>query len=168
MRVWEMPRGFTLIEVLIVLSVVCVVALWALPSFVSVSNTAKMARLATELNGLVVMAKSQAVLRRQPLWIHLLTVSGEWALELTDNKKEFQGVVLMRLSGASFSGIKLDTTYSSNQISFDATHGRPKSGRFTFYPSQQPELVLELRTHFRSAIVRVCSPNKTHLGYEVC
>ena len=91
-----------------------------------------MTRLATELNGFVVMAKSLAVMRRQPLWIHLLIVNGSWELELTDSEKEYQGEVLMRLSGSSFSGIEIETTYSSNPISFDATHGRPKSGRFIF------------------------------------
>nr|WP_257713176.1 GspH/FimT family pseudopilin [Vibrio neptunius] len=133
MENWETPRGFTLVETLIVLSLVCVAVSRVIPSFESVSMTTKMTRLATELNGFVVMAKSLAVMRRQPLWIHLSIVNGSWELELTDSEKEYQGEVLMRLSGSSFSGIEIETTYSSNQISFDATHGRPKSGRFIFF-----------------------------------
>ncbi|MER2497428.1 MAG: type II transport protein GspH [Vibrio sp.] len=168
MENWETPRGFTLVETLIVLSLVCVAVSRVIPSFESVSMTTKMTRLATELNGFVVMAKSLAVMRRQPLWIHLLIVNGSWELELTDSEKEYQGEVLMRLSGSSFSGIEIETTYSSNQISFDATHGRPKSGRFIFFPRQRSQMALELRTHFRSAIVRVCSPSSTYLGYEAC
>lgn len=163
-----MPRGFTLLESVVTLSVMSLFLVWAVPNFSSVSETTKMMRLAKELNGFVLMAKSQAILRRQPLWIHLKRSSDSWVLNLTDSENEDNGLVLMRLSGEPFSGIELSTTYSSNQISFDATHGRPKSGRFTFYPKLSSETVLELRTHFRSAIVRVCAPSGITLGYQPC
>ncbi|WFB47518.1 GspH/FimT family pseudopilin [Vibrio coralliilyticus] len=127
-----MPRGFTLLESVVTLSVMSLLLVWAVPNFSSVSDTTKMMRLAKELNGFVLMAKSQAILRRQPLWIHLKRSGDSWTLNLTDSEDEDNGLVLMLLSGEPFSGIELATTYSSNQISFDATHGRPKSGRFTF------------------------------------
>ncbi|PAU37581.1 pilus assembly protein FimT [Vibrio coralliilyticus] len=163
-----MPRGFTLLESVVTLSVMSLLLVWAVPNFSSVSETTKMMRLAKELNSFVLMAKSQAILRRQPLWIHLTRSGDSWTLNLTDSEDEDNGLVLMRLSGEPFTGIELATTYSSNQISFDATHGRPKSGRFTFYPELSSETVLELRTHFRSAIVRVCAPSGTALGYQPC
>lgn len=163
-----MTRGFTLLELVIVIGLISMTLLWAIPSFRSVSETANMTRLASELYGFIVQAKSQARLRRQPLWVHIFQSGQNWELRLTDDQDRTQGRLITKLSGLSFKGISLFSNHSANRISFDASHGRPKSGSLVFYPSLTPELTLELRTHFRSAMVRVCAPNTPHLGYDVC
>nr|WP_289847801.1 GspH/FimT family protein [Vibrio hepatarius] len=127
-----------------------------------------MSQLANELRGFVLLGKSQAILRRQPLWIHFSLTDSSWELSLTDNQDPVQGSVLVNLSGESFKDLTIRSNYSANRISFDATHGRPKSGRLIFHPRGNPHLLLELRTHFRSAIVRVCAPTMARLGFEVC
>ncbi|ERB65186.1 hypothetical protein N779_11565 [Vibrio coralliilyticus OCN008] len=48
-----MPRGFTLLESVVTLSVMSLLLVWAVPNFSSVSDTTKMMRLAKELNGFV-------------------------------------------------------------------------------------------------------------------
>lgn len=163
-----MPRGFTLPELVLVLGLMSLTLLWAIPSFRSVSETTMMIRLASELRGLILLAKSQAILRRQTLWIHVSETDLNWQLKLVDDQEMAHATVLMQLSGQSFQGITLSSNYSANRIRFDASHGRPKSGRLVFYPKSNPELLLELRTHFRSAIVRVCAPDTARLGYDVC
>ncbi|MFY2509543.1 GspH/FimT family pseudopilin [Vibrio pectenicida] len=163
-----MPRGFTLLELAIVIGLISLTLLWAVPSFRSVSDTTKMTRLANELRGFVLLAKSQAILRRQSLWVHFSHTDSSWELSLTDKQDAAQGSVLMSLSGEPFKDLALSSNYSANRISFDATHGRPKSGRLVFHPMANPYLLLELRTHFRSAIVRVCAPRIARLGYGVC
>tara|TARA_Y100001960_G_scaffold165304_1_gene173545 strand:- start:1087 stop:1596 length:510 start_codon:yes stop_codon:yes gene_type:complete len=169
-----MSRGFTLLELLITILVIGTLMVWAVPSFSSMTDTVKMRRLAKELNGFVLMAKSEAVMRRERLWVHLIMSGssdsrGDWRLELTNSDLDGAGTLYSTLSGRAFDGISISTTYTSQQISFDETHGRPKLGRFTFYPENSPSSALNLRTYYRSAIVRVCSPSsRAYLDYEKC
>ncbi|WP_159653818.1 GspH/FimT family pseudopilin [Vibrio atypicus] len=169
-----MSRGFTLLELLITILVIGALMVWAVPSYSSVSEKIKMERLAKELSGFVLMAKSEAVMRRERLWIHIVmsgatNSSGDWSLELTDRDTQGVGNRLLHLSGKPFDGITLSNTYTSDQISFDETHGRPKSGRISFHPINASTDLLEMRTYHRSAIVRVCSPNSAlYLNYERC
>ncbi|KGY09222.1 MULTISPECIES: GspH/FimT family pseudopilin [Vibrio] len=169
-----MSRGFTLLELLVSIAVLGTLMVWALPNYSDMTDTVKMRRLAKELNGFVLMAKSEAVLRRERLWVHLIMSgasdsNGDWRLELTNSDVNGAGDVYSALSGVPFEGVTLSTTYTSNQISFDETHGRPKAGRFTFHPKSSPSSALDLRTYHRSAIVRVCSPSaNTYLSYEKC
>ena len=169
-----MSRGFTLLELLIAMLVIGLLMIQVLPSMRAVTDRIKMERLAKELSGFVLYAKSEAVLRRERLWIHLVisgasNSSGEWYLELTNNPTQGQGATYAVLSGSSYAHLTLSANYTSNKISFDETHGRPKGGRFTFYPRYSPSAALNVRTFHRSGIVRVCSLNSlTYLGYERC
>uniref|UniRef100_UPI000680DCB8 GspH/FimT family pseudopilin n=2 Tax=Vibrionaceae TaxID=641 RepID=UPI000680DCB8 len=128
-----MPRGFTLLELLITIAVLSVLLTAAAPSFQNVFETNKMQRLANELHGFVIQGKSEAVLRRERLWAHLImsggsSSDGNWRIELTDNSSEGAGTVLFSFSGAPYKGIVVTPSYASDQISFDEVHGRPSSG----------------------------------------
>lgn len=102
-----MTRGFTLLELAIVIGLISMTLLWAIPSFRSVSETAQMTRLASELYGFIVQAKSQAKLRRQLLWVHIFQSGQNWELRLTDDKDRTQGRLITKLSGLSFKGTSL-------------------------------------------------------------
>ncbi|MFA0231863.1 Tfp pilus assembly protein FimT/FimU, partial [Vibrio sp. 10N.261.45.A7] len=65
-----MTRGFTLLELLVTVSVLSILIATAAPSFSSVTETVKMQRLAGELNGFLIQAKSESVKRNQDLWVH--------------------------------------------------------------------------------------------------
>lgn len=175
MGIWEMTRGFTLLELLITVAVVSLLMVWAVPSYTNISDSAKMQRLAKELSGFAFNAKSEAVLRRQYLWVHFINISGgnsagDWSIELTDSDTEGLGDKLQVLSGEPFKGITIyNESYSSDQISFDNTHGSPKSGTLSFYLVNDNGKQLNLKTHNRSGIIRICSPNSSELyGYEAC
>ncbi len=169
-----MTRGFTLLELLITLAIMGALLAWVAPSFSTLSTTSKMQRLASELQGFVTLGKSEAILKRRPLWGHFIASGasdsqGNWRLELTDSDTEGSGNVLFQLSGKPFDGLTVGVTYTSEQISFDETHGRPKNGSFFFYPNSNTTERLELITFHRSAITRVCSASGSELyGYKVC
>lgn len=173
--IWEMPRGFTLLELLITIAVLSVLLTAAAPSFQNVFETNKMQRLANELHGFVIQGKSEAVLRRERLWAHLImsggsSSDGNWRIELTDNSSEGVGTVLFSFSGAPYKGIVVTPSYASDQISFDDVHGRPSSGNIRFYPVGEPSKALKLISHTLSARVRVCSDNNNteFFGYSTC
>ncbi|MFW7523842.1 GspH/FimT family pseudopilin [Vibrio ostreicida] len=165
-----MSRGFTFFELIITLLLISLMVLAVSGRLNSLSPSLKMARLATELKGFILLAKSQAIMRQQSVWIHLEwpEVGPYWQLTLTDSAKLNEGVVILRLSGKPFSGLKLKSNYSDNQISFDPFHGRPKNGRLTFYSVQAPQESLQVRTYYRSAMVRVCASTEKYLDYETC
>lgn len=170
-----MNRGFTLLELLIVLSVFTILLIWAAPNYQMLSEATKMRRLASELNGIVLLGKSQAVLRRERLWAHIIlseSVSddGRWRIELTDSDIPETGNIIQKLDGQPFSGLVITTNYSSDQISFDDVHGRPSSGHIRFYPVGHESKALKLVSHTVSARIRVCSDHESTLnyGYSVC
>ncbi|EOD9421988.1 TPA: GspH/FimT family pseudopilin [Vibrio campbellii] len=170
-----MPRGFTLLELLITIAVMSVLLAAAAPSFQNVFETNKMQRLADELHGFVLQGKSEAVLRRERLWAHIImsgasSSDGNWRIELTDNGTEGVGTVLLSFSGEAYNGIVVTPSYSSTQISFDDVHGRPSSGNIKFYPVGESAKALKLISHTLSARVRVCSDNNNteFFGYSTC
>lgn len=170
-----MPRGFTLLELLITIAVLSVLLTAAAPSFQNVFETNKMQRLANELHGFVIQGKSEAVLRRERLWAHLImsggsSSDGNWRIELADNSSEGAGTVLFSFSGAPYKGIVVTPSYASDQISFDDVHGRPSSGNIRFYPVGESSKALKLISHTLSARVRVCSDNNNteFFGYSTC
>ncbi|GAB7221908.1 GspH/FimT family pseudopilin [Vibrio owensii] len=170
-----MPRGFTLLELLITIAVMSVLLAAAAPSFQNVFETNKMQRLADELHGFVIQGKSEAVLRRERLWAHFImpgssSNDGQWRIDLTDNGTEGAGTVLFSFSGAPYEGIVVTPNYASDQISFDDVHGRPSSGNIKFYPVGESTKALKLISHTLSARVRVCSDsnNTEFFGYSTC
>ena len=170
-----MPRGFTLLELLITIAVMSVLLAAAAPSFQNVFETSKMQRLADELHGFVLLGKSEAVLRRERLWAHIImsgaaSSDGNWRIELTNNGTEGAGTVLLSFSGEAYNGIVVTPSYSSTQISFDDVHGRPSSGNIKFNPVGESTKALKLISHTLSARVRVCSDNNNteFFGYSTC
>ncbi|CAM4318000.1 pilus assembly FimT family protein [Vibrio agarivorans] len=171
-----MNRGFTLLELLITLVVLALLISWAAPSYKAVTESSKMKRLAAELHGIVLLGKSQAVLRRERLWAHVImsgvsSADGQWKIELTDNETPGSGDVLQKLDGNEFRGLVVEVGYASNQISFDDVHGRPSSGNIKFHPIASADQSLKLISHTQSARVRVCSDsdnNENFYGFALC
>ena len=170
-----MPRGLTLLELLITMAVLSILLAVAAPSFQSIFENNKMQRLANELHGFVLQGKSEAVLRRERLWAHIImsggsSNDGNWRIELTNNEMEGSGTVLLLLSGARYKGIAVTPSYLSDQISFDDVYGRPSSGNIRFHPVGQSSKALKLISYHLSARVRVCSDNNKaeFFGYSTC
>ncbi|AUI85445.1 pilus assembly protein FimT [Vibrio azureus] len=170
-----MPRGFTLLEMLIMITVCGILLNTAIPSFQRWFESHKMQRLANQLHHFMIHSKSQAVLRRERLWAHTFTseqdsTQGEWRIDLTNSSTPEAGRVLSSFSGQAFTGIAVSFHYVSDQISFGDVHGRPSSGNIRFYPTGSPEKALKVISHTLSGRVRICSdhPTQQHFGYPLC
>ncbi|CAE6954959.1 COG4970 Tfp pilus assembly protein FimT [Vibrio sp. B1REV9] len=170
-----MPRGFTLLELMSTVAVLSILLVYAVPSFHRIFEANKMQRLADGLHGFVIQSKSEAVLRRQRLWAHIIIAEsdssdGNWRIELTNRSAPGLGTVIHAFSGQPFQGISLTASYASDQISFDGVHGRPSSGNIRFHPSGESSKALKLVSHTLSARVRICSDDrhKEHYGYSTC
>lgn len=174
MRKWEIARGFTLLELIITLSVLSVLFVSALPAFKSISERSQVERLTTELTGFYQYARSEAVLRNQDLYAHITFAQNtahsvpDWSLILTDSGVSGGGTTISQLSGEAFNRLSVYHTYSSDQVSFDGVRGRAKSGTFIFYPTNNSANQMELRTSNPPGRLKLCATNEDLYGYKMC
>lgn len=161
-----MTRGFTLLEFVITLMFLVVMLLVAVPSFQSVMETVRMQRLASELNGFLIQAKSEAITRNQKLYAHFsfpqspaVRSDGNWNIELTDNQTAGAGNSILNLDGSSFNAISIKHQLACSTcqyISFGKLRGGPSQGVVYFYPENNISEVLEAVTFNRSGRIKIC------------
>ncbi|NAZ93477.1 GspH/FimT family pseudopilin [Vibrio toranzoniae] len=165
-----MSRGFTFLELLITISVLSILLAVAAPSFSSVSQTIKMQRLASELNGFMMQAKSEAVMRNTDLWAHFLmngnsSDTGDWKVELTEFNVPNTGTAILTMEGRAFRNVDVTVNYSSEQIKFSGINGRAKDGSFLFDINSKQ---LKLITYRASGRMRICGVGGDFYGYQAC
>ncbi|EMY6466101.1 GspH/FimT family pseudopilin [Vibrio alginolyticus] len=168
-----MPRGFTLLELLITVAVLSIILAFAVPSFSRVSQTVQMQRLATELAGFLSQSKSEAVMRNQKLYIHfsmaknVVVSQGAWSLQLT-NSSSGSGVILS-LSGSAYSELSLKHSYDNQKISFDEVRGRPQGGNIEFFPTNAQNIKLQAKLSNPPGRIKICSNSGAKLyDYRQC
>ncbi|MCK6265357.1 GspH/FimT family pseudopilin [Vibrio sp. ZSDE26] len=169
-----MTRGFTLLELVITISLCGILLAFAAPSFSYLVSMSKMKRLATEVNGFIIQAKSETVLRNKKLYAHFSIAentensTGAWSITLADSDDLDTANHIAYFDGRPFHGLKVEHTYSSQQIVFDEIRGRPKSGSFFFKPIQNGSNQLALKTSNPPGRVKVCGIGGEHYGYKSC
>ncbi|HIF9102135.1 TPA: GspH/FimT family pseudopilin [Photobacterium damselae] len=132
-------RGFTLLELIIAMSVVVVLLGAAAPSFSDLIERNKIKRLATEIEWLLVHAKSEAVMRGVEVYVYAPLVPGmrensDWCVfSSIDTKKNCDDIDTSSLSSiksADFSGVAFKNSSTLKQFSFDPIYGKPKNVGF--------------------------------------
>jgi len=113
-------RGFTLIDLLITIFVLSVLLIFAAPSFSNLFESSRMKTAQGELMGFVIMAKSEAVLRNIPVYIHFRDLANANAdercivLSLAESITDCTSNVIYTLHGRVFDGLTLEQTYTQN------------------------------------------------------
>ncbi|GHY29193.1 Type IV fimbrial biogenesis protein FimT [Vibrio cholerae] len=127
-----MHRGFTLLELLITVAVLTALLLFAAPNFSKVNQQAKVVNLANELQGFLIQAKSESVLRNQDLWVHIQGLSpanatGNWQLKLTASSAANTDPISLFL-GDRYRNIYVEAkvAYDKDEIKFDHVMGNPQ------------------------------------------
>ncbi|NAX47763.1 hypothetical protein CAG70_12265 [Photobacterium halotolerans] len=141
-------RGMTLIEAIVVLSVIMLIATVAAPSFSEVFATQRLHRLVSELEWLLVQAKSEAVMRGEEVSMGLETVphhtvtsqpvTDDWTIlaRLADGEP-----VLKPLSAADFPHLTLSRSFASDVLTVDSLTGRPHAaGSFFVGRDDKPQV----------------------------
>ena len=129
-------NGFTLLELIIAMAILAVVLAAAAPSFHGLIARNKVERTVTELKGLFIAAKSEAVMRNKEVYLHTIgltdtkTYTDDWCViattEPTVNTCTTTNNTLYIVDGHSLSGlnIKRHTDYAT--IKIDSMNGHPK------------------------------------------
>lgn len=166
-----MPRGFTLLELLITIIVLATLLISAVPSFSYLLEQQKIKRLSGDLEGFLIQAKSESVLQNKALKIFYIKESNDWILSLNP-----EGSVLTTISEAQFSSITylhstnypqlvLSSTMSSLVLNpVRATPHMPASFLFYKYKSKK----LKLLIHHITGRIRICAEGEGHYGYKKC
>lgn len=140
-------RGFTLIELLVTICVLSVLLISAVPSFSSLFESSRMNTVQDELIGFIIMAKSEAVFRNLPTYIHFRDLANVNAdercivLSLADSITDCTSNVIYTLHGRVFDGLTLEQTYPKNVIEIDAVNGRTLLTRSTFDSESNSEIL---------------------------
>lgn len=171
-------RGFTLVESLAAMAVVGIVATTALPSLSTVVATRRLDGAASQLAADLQFARSEAVMRRQPV---RLTLQGDasgnrcYVLHTGDaDACSCEGQQPARCSGEAQAlktvslpqadGITLQA--SANSLMFDPVHGTVSPTatlRVTGRDGRAVHQVVNLMGR-----VRTCSPTAAVSGYRAC
>ncbi|PMH37524.1 pilus assembly protein FimT [Vibrio sp. 10N.286.49.B3] len=163
-----MIRGFTFLELLLVLLFSFLALTAGVPSFQSIVQTGKMTRLATDIQGFMFQARAEAITRNQDLWAHIIIAeggenTGQWSIQLTDAVEG--GELIALLSGSPYKNINIAANYTSNQISFDGINGKAKSGNLTFSSGEGTLKFISFRLSGR---MRICGDGGDYYGYKSC
>ncbi|MEZ8040222.1 GspH/FimT family pseudopilin [Vibrio sp. 10N.237.312.C02] len=168
-----MTRGFTLLELLITVSILSILVATAAPSFSSVTQTVKIQRVAGELNGFLVQAKSESVKRNQKLWVHFSTAkneeqsTGEWTVWLKPTE-DLSGDTLLMLSGEPFRDLSFSHNYTGSKISFESVRGRPARGTIYLAPKSASTDRLLIKLSSPPGRIKVCGESGDQYGYYAC
>ncbi len=142
-----MNKGFTLIELLITICILSILLIFAVPSFSSLFESNRMNTAQDELMGFVIMAKSEAVFRNSPTYLHFRDLANENAdercivLSLSNSITDCTTNVIYTLHGRVFDGLTLEQTYPQNVVEIDPVSGWPLLSHSTFDSESNSELL---------------------------
>ncbi len=167
----EMPRGFTLFELVIAIVVLSTLLVAAGPSFSHLLENQSMKRFAGEAEGFFIQAKSEAVLQNKELKLFYLNESTDWIISLNpvgSTATTISGIKLTSLSyidSINHPNIKISSSVSS--IIFDSVRATPNLSRsFYFYKDNGKQL--KLSTHNITGRIKLCGNGGTFYGYKEC
>jgi len=168
-----MLRGFTLLEMLITISIMSVLLAFAAPNLYLYQQKHKIRNLASEIHGFLVQAKSEAVFRNKDLWAHIEmdsnpTVTGMWSIRVTDSETSGVGETIQVMAGDKYRNIHFQSNYLSNQIKFNGIRGKISNGTLRFALTDLIEKPLNLRSSFGASRIIVCGEGGEFYGYSQC
>ena len=129
-------NGFILLELIFTITILAIVLAAAAPSFHGLMARNKMERTVTELKGLFIAAKSEAVMRNKEVYLHTVgltdtkTYTNDWCViattEPTTNTCTTNDNTLYIVDGHNLSGLNLKRHTDYATIKIDSMNGHPK------------------------------------------
>ncbi|MGF1879023.1 prepilin-type N-terminal cleavage/methylation domain-containing protein [Photobacterium frigidiphilum] len=174
--------GFTLLELIITVAIIAILVSAAAPSFSNLIDSNKVKRLATEIEWLLVQAKSEAVMRNEELKVYFvrddsgeLTYQddGDWVLVVTlkaaviTDRASAKNAALALIDGQDFKRISIKASNNYVSYTIDPVRATPSnSGSYWLYidSSQDVKVMINQLT----GRVRTCGETGEYYGYKSC
>ena len=129
-------NGFTLLELIFTIAILAIILAAAAPSFHGLMARNKVEQTVTELKGLFIAAKSEAVMRNKQVYLHTVgltdtkTYTNDWCViattEPTANSCTTNNSTLYIVDGHSLSGLNIKRHQDYATINIDSMNGHPK------------------------------------------
>lgn len=178
----RVKRGFTLLELIITLSVMMILVGAAAPSFSKIIEENKIKRLATEIEWLLVQAKSEAVMRNEKLKVHFvrddsaeLTYQddGKWILAVTPkaasvtDRASAKSAAIVMIDGKEHKKVSIKVTETYLNYSIDPVRATSsKKGSYCFFQDSTKKLKVIMSQI--SGRIRTCGITGSYYSYEKC
>lgn len=179
-RVSTLQRGFTLVEMIVVVAIVAIIAAVAVPAFDDYFETVRIRRAVEEIRGLIIQAKSEGPIRDRNMSIAINT--GQWCVGFAAIPNcdcvaqagaqactiDVAGVpVLQVVQGIDFPGVTITTTFPANGSTINRLRGTASPAGTVKVASGEKVVDIRLSLYGR---VRVCAPfgSNGKSGYSSC
>lgn len=166
-----MPRGFTLLELLITVIVLTTLLMSAVPSFSYLIEQQKVKRLSGDLEGFLIQAKSESVLQNKSLKIFYIKEPNDWILSLNPEDStlttisEAKSSSITYLHSKSYPQLVLSSKMSSLVLNpVRSTPHMPAS--FFLYKDRNKKI--KLLIHHITGRIRICAQGEEYYGYKKC
>lgn len=156
--------AFTLIELLIVISIVAILAAIAYPNFASFIERQKLISAAERLSSDFRWAKSEAIKRNENVTIDFVDgIDGSWSYTINDEDGVIKSFTASDI--ADYSIISMTQNFGADDTGFSPVIGNAlENGTVSFVSDNGSDLQVILSMLGR---VRICS-NTGLSGYETC
>nr|WP_014343577.1 prepilin-type N-terminal cleavage/methylation domain-containing protein [Aliivibrio fischeri]AEY78080.1 type 4 fimbrial biogenesis protein FimT [Aliivibrio fischeri] len=160
----KLNMGFTLFELIISLTIISILASVSAPSFTDFLNQRKVERFSSEINGLYMVAKSEAVLKNEDVYVHFVNLTAsykrgtDWCLVVTTSSTFTDCTsntdLLFFIDGRLFKKLHIKRAISYEKIKIDPVRAQPDFKHSEDYVDlisfyiQDENKVMSLRSHF--------------------
>jgi len=169
------PKGFTLVELMVVVAIFAILATMAAPSFTSVFDRYRVKRAADTLSAFLINTKSEAIKRNATVRTVFKSTSTSWCAGMTTantcdctaaNSCQIDGVDRL-VRGSDFKDVTLTNPADGAMFSFTSLRGAANSGNAQVQSADGLQVRVIVSGTGR---IRLCSPSGSGNlgGYPVC
>ncbi|PST85371.1 type IV pilin [Photobacterium sp. NCIMB 13483] len=163
----DCQRGFTLLELVFTVVIIGIVAAMAAPSFSGLIESNKIKRLATEIEWLLVQAKSEAVMRGENVEVQVVVDGAGTPAWSIISRTTSGAITLAEVSSENFSNIELETTFRTGMVTFNKLNGKPNlAGGYQFNIPTKDKVKVTVNT--MTGRIYSCGVDGVVYGYKKC